>query len=277
MSLKQRKNVKLVDHEQSLKEKYIQLRQNQQKTNAQGESVQQKKEEQDVHKLDLAKKVLLASKGVKQPEPERNVGFKRPTRKPKTQREEQPENEDVENKRQKQEHDFRPLIMNGNYSIAEINAQLPENSNHNAQQQGINDLPQFYPNTVFVGDLGDFIDERELDRVFSQFGSIESIRLVIAKHCAFIKFRAPQAVDVAIKAMNGEILGGGRIRIAKARVPSQIKPQTQGYFSARSEEASFEPFGNDSTNLNQQVTTEEQEVPQDDNPGGRGITNYEDL
>jgi len=68
MSFK-RKNVKLVDHEQSLKEKYLQLRQNQQKTTAQ-ESIQQKREDQDGQKLDLAKKVLMAS-GVKQPEPEK--------------------------------------------------------------------------------------------------------------------------------------------------------------------------------------------------------------
>jgi len=172
--------------------------------------------------------------------------------------------------------------MNGNYSNAEINAQLPENSDHYrplninySQQQGSPDYPQFYPNTVFVGDLGDFIDERELDKVFGQFGSIESIRFVIAKHCAFIRFRIPEAVEIAIKAMNGEILGGGRIRIAKARVPSQSKLQTQEYFSARSE-ASFEPFGNDIANL-KQVAEEQGELPQDDNPGGRGITNYEDL
>lgn len=88
-----------------------------------------------------------------------------------------------------------------------------------------------YPCTVFVGDLGDFTDEAELDQAFGRFGPIESIRLISGKNYAFIKYSMQEAAQNAIKSMNGEILGGGRIRTALAKQNSRSRGNggRQGY------------------------------------------------
>lgn len=49
-----------------------------------------------------------------------------------------------------------------------------------SKEESQNDA-EFHPSTVFVGDLGDFTDEAELDMAFSRFGPIESIRRISGK------------------------------------------------------------------------------------------------
>jgi RNA recognition motif-containing protein len=56
-----------------------------------------------------------------------------------------------------------------------------ETSNSCDQDTGGSIDGDFYPSTIFVGNLADTVDEGELQALFSRFGQIESIRIIGAK------------------------------------------------------------------------------------------------
>ncbi|XP_067139758.1 pre-mRNA-splicing factor RBM22 [Centruroides vittatus] len=81
--------------------------------------------------------------------------------------------------------------------------------------------------TLYVGNLGERITEKELRDYFYQFGEIRSITMLARQQCAFIQFTTRTAAELAAeKAFNKLILCGRRLTIkwgrsqAKSSVPT---------------------------------------------------------
>jgi len=76
----------------------------------------------------------------------------------------------------------------------------------------------YYPTTVFVGDLPEGISEAELQKHFSPYGEIDCIRLISPKNFAFIKYTSREGADKAISSMNASTISSIPIRVSKARI-----------------------------------------------------------
>ncbi|KAJ9589716.1 hypothetical protein L9F63_017088, partial [Diploptera punctata] len=83
--------------------------------------------------------------------------------------------------------------------------------------------------TLYIGNLGDKLTEKELRDHFYQYGEIRSITLVARQQCAFIQFTLRSAAEQAAeRTFNKLILGGRRLTIKWGR--SQAR---QGTSTAR--------------------------------------------
>ncbi|KAJ4433666.1 RNA binding motif protein 22, partial [Periplaneta americana] len=72
--------------------------------------------------------------------------------------------------------------------------------------------------TLYVGNLGDKLTEKELRDHFYQYGEIRSITLVARQQCAFIQFTLRSAAEQAAeRTFNKLILGGRRLTIKWGR------------------------------------------------------------
>jgi len=248
------------DQEASLREKYQLLREK--KIKEQDKQEKEAKAKLEAQKLEAAKKILAQS-AIKQAE-QKQAGFKRPSVKKTApppanandsakrqrvdntdpQRPKSPQYNYNDSYSQNPQQQYQPYDSNTSnnpydrsYDVNTSQYSNPYDSAYNIDNKydgygnpEETDNPD-YPCTVFVGDLGDFTDEAELDHAFGRFGPIDSIRLISGKNYAFIKFSMPEAAQNAIKSMNGEILGGGRIRTALAKQNSRSRGNggRQGY------------------------------------------------
>ncbi|GIY82784.1 pre-mRNA-splicing factor RBM22 [Caerostris darwini] len=92
--------------------------------------------------------------------------------------------------------------------------------------------------TLYVGNLGERIIEKDLKDHFYQYGEVRSITLLNKQQCAFIQFTTRQAAESAAeKAFNKLILNGRRLTIKWGR--SQAKVSSGG--SKESEHKNLEP------------------------------------
>lgn len=98
-------------------------------------------------------------------------------------------------------------------------------------------MPQLEPpedktiTTLYIGNLGDGVGEKELRDHFYQYGEIRSITLVPRQQCAFIQFTQRSSSEAAAEhTFNKLILGGRRLTIKWGR--SQAR---QGASAARGE------------------------------------------
>jgi RNA recognition motif-containing protein len=73
--------------------------------------------------------------------------------------------------------------------------------------------------TVYVGDLSVYCTEDEICRLFSPFGTIESVSLKKVNEgtnyylaYGFIKFGTPQSAEASIQALNGILFLGRPLR-----------------------------------------------------------------
>ncbi|KAL3876727.1 hypothetical protein ACJMK2_034528 [Sinanodonta woodiana] len=76
--------------------------------------------------------------------------------------------------------------------------------------------------TLYVGNLGDKIGEKELRDHFYQFGEIRSVNVVTKQQCAFIQFTTRQTAELAAeKSFNKLIIAGRRLNIKWGRPQAQ--------------------------------------------------------
>jgi RNA recognition motif-containing protein len=61
------------------------------------------------------------------------------------------------------------------------NRNFPRDLRYSDEPEVASDGSAFCPTTIFIGDLSENIDERELQRVFSRYGRVECIRLIPGK------------------------------------------------------------------------------------------------
>ncbi|XP_076457541.1 pre-mRNA-splicing factor RBM22-like [Babylonia areolata] len=83
--------------------------------------------------------------------------------------------------------------------------------------------------TLYVGNLGDKIGEKELRDHFYQFGEIRSVNIVSKQQCAFVQFTTRASAETAAeKSFNKLIINGRRLNIKWGRSQGQqLMPQTQ--------------------------------------------------
>lgn len=72
--------------------------------------------------------------------------------------------------------------------------------------------------TLYIGNLGEKLGEKELRDHFYQYGEIRAITVVSRQQCAFVQFTTRQAAEVAAeRTFNKLILGGRRLTIKWGR------------------------------------------------------------
>ena len=77
-------------------------------------------------------------------------------------------------------------------------------------------------NKLYVGNLNYSTDETELQSVFSQYGEVSSVSIIIdkvsgrARGFGFVEMATPEAAKAAIEATNGMELRGRQLRVNEA-------------------------------------------------------------
>eukprot|EP00026_Physarum_polycephalum_P012985 Phypoly_transcript_13340.p1 GENE.Phypoly_transcript_13340~~Phypoly_transcript_13340.p1 ORF type:complete len:274 (+),score=61.60 Phypoly_transcript_13340:156-977(+) len=82
----------------------------------------------------------------------------------------------------------------------------------------LTDEGEYYPTTIFVGDLTEDVTLPELENAFARFGEIDSLRPVAGKNFVFIKFKNRDASLRSIVEMNGFVINNVRLRVHRAKV-----------------------------------------------------------
>ncbi|KXS21700.1 hypothetical protein M427DRAFT_65672 [Gonapodya prolifera JEL478] len=77
--------------------------------------------------------------------------------------------------------------------------------------------------TLWVGNLDPNAVVADLIRIFSQFGSIESVRILPERECAFINFARAEMAMRARREMEGAIIGSMQIRLGYGKTP-EVSP-----------------------------------------------------
>ena len=83
--------------------------------------------------------------------------------------------------------------------------------------------------TVYVGNLNYKKDEIGLKKLFSKYGKVQSVKLVMepgqerSKGIAFIKMRKPESAQQAIKGLNGTVIDGRTLKASLALTNEEPK------------------------------------------------------
>lgn len=78
---------------------------------------------------------------------------------------------------------------------------------------------------VFVGNLSYSVSEMRLEEVFSEYGTVESVKIITDKYTGksrgfgFVEMSEPEEAQNAIEALNGTDLEGRNIVVNKANPP----------------------------------------------------------
>ncbi len=85
---------------------------------------------------------------------------------------------------------------------------------------------------LYVGDLAPDVTENDLETLFSEIGTVESVSLKRARNTAsqsfaFIEMATPDAAKEAIKRFNGYDLSGFRLIVYT--VPPQSRPRENSH------------------------------------------------
>ena len=87
---------------------------------------------------------------------------------------------------------------------------------------------------LYVGNLAFTVSEEELTKIFTEFGEVETVDLIKdrfsgeSKGFGFVDMPNNSEADVAIKALNGTIMGGRNIKV------NQAQPKTKSSAGGRS-------------------------------------------
>jgi RNA recognition motif-containing protein len=101
---------------------------------------------------------------------------------------------------------------------------------------------------IYVGNLPFGTTDNELKDLFSQFGEVESARIVTDRETgrsrgfAFVEMSARESGDQAIERLNGREVGGRSIVVNEAR-PREERPPRSGGFGGGGGRGGFEGGG----------------------------------
>jgi RNA recognition motif-containing protein len=84
--------------------------------------------------------------------------------------------------------------------------------------------------TVYVGGLDPGIMEDQLRLVFSPFGEVASVRVLVGKACGFVQYAQRASAEAAIASMNGQMLGSQRLKLSWGRL-GQARPSAATGFA----------------------------------------------
>ena len=99
--------------------------------------------------------------------------------------------------------------------------------------------------TVYIGNLSYKRDQEGLKKIFSKYGKVQSVKLVMeagqerSKGIAFIKMRKPEHAQLAIKGLNGTVIDGRTLKASLALTSDAPKrfPKNEGPSTRNSEES----------------------------------------
>jgi len=83
---------------------------------------------------------------------------------------------------------------------------------------------------LYVGGLPYSTDDEELQKIFAEYGTVESATVIKdrdsgqSKGFGFVELSTDEEAEAAIKALDGQEVGGRRVRVNKAR-PKEDRPQ----------------------------------------------------
>lgn len=90
-------------------------------------------------------------------------------------------------------------------------------------------------NKLYVGNLPYGVRDNDLEQAFSQFGAVESARVMMerdtgrSKGFGFVEMASEAEAQAAIQGMNGQPLGGRSLVVNEARPMEPRPPRTGGY------------------------------------------------
>ncbi|KAJ1551193.1 hypothetical protein HK096_002595, partial [Nowakowskiella sp. JEL0078] len=73
-----------------------------------------------------------------------------------------------------------------------------------------------------IGNIPPTTDPTDIEHIFSQFGQVESARVLTHKNCGFVNFFTIDDAITARKAMNGAEIAGSIVKIGFAKVPDLV-------------------------------------------------------
>ncbi|KAJ3121103.1 hypothetical protein HK098_003974 [Nowakowskiella sp. JEL0407] len=83
--------------------------------------------------------------------------------------------------------------------------------------------------SLWIGNIPPSTNPSELEQIFSQFGEIESARVLTHKNCGFVNFVNLDEAIEARKAMNGQEIAGSIVKIGFAKVPDGVTMMGNGF------------------------------------------------
>ena len=100
--------------------------------------------------------------------------------------------------------------------------------------------------TVYVGNLNYKRDQEGLKKLFSKYGKVQSIKLVMepgeerSKGIAFVKMRKPEQAQIAVKGLNGALIDGRTLKASLALTSEAPKRHSRNESSSHSSEETLE-------------------------------------
>ncbi|KAI8475968.1 MAG: hypothetical protein J3K34DRAFT_516890 [Monoraphidium minutum] len=82
--------------------------------------------------------------------------------------------------------------------------------------------------TLFIGGLSAGVAEDQLRAIFGRFGEIVYTKIPAGKGCGFVQFVERPAAEMAMAALNGQVIGTNAIRINWGRSTSRAPPPRDG-------------------------------------------------
>jgi RNA recognition motif-containing protein len=101
---------------------------------------------------------------------------------------------------------------------------------------------------IYVGNLNYRTDEDALRALFSEFGEIESVRLITdrftgqSKGFAFVEMATDKAADAAIAGLSGKLVDNREIRVDQAR-PRPDRDRRRGFDRDRDRDRDRNSYG----------------------------------
>lgn len=80
---------------------------------------------------------------------------------------------------------------------------------------------------LWIGNISASTSSAILQSIFSNFGTVESARVLVHKNCGFVNFNNVDEAQKARNAMNGKEISGSVVRIGYAKVPPQVETGTK--------------------------------------------------
>ncbi|MDH7483449.1 MAG: RNA-binding protein [Spirochaetales bacterium] len=92
---------------------------------------------------------------------------------------------------------------------------------------------------IYVGNMNYSTSERQLQDLFSQYGEVSSVNIIVdrftgkAKGFGFVEMENAEAADAAIAALNGQEFMGRQLRVNEAQEKPRYEREDSGYRNRR--------------------------------------------
>lgn len=74
-------------------------------------------------------------------------------------------------------------------------------------------------NKLYVGNLTYSVNEEQLKELFSQYGTVNDVRVIERKGFGFVEMSSPEEAEAAKEALNDTVFEGRTLKIDEARLP----------------------------------------------------------